>query len=46
MATKLIFKQFFKASVPWNRWLDFEIISEQFFFGDPLKKMREILTLQ
>ena len=31
------FKQFFKNLLLWNHWSDFEIISQECFFGDPLQ---------
>ena len=33
------FKQFFKNLLLWNRWSDFEIISQECFLGDPSKKV-------
>ena len=33
------FKQFFKNLLLWNQWSDFEIISQECFFGDPLQKL-------
>ena len=33
------FKQFFKNLLLWNRWSDFEIISQECSFGDPFQKL-------
>ena len=33
------FKQFFKNLLPWNRWSNFEIISQECSFGDPLQNL-------
>ena len=37
------FKQFFKNLLLWNRWSDFEIISQECSLGDPSKIVRKIL---
>ena len=33
------FKQFFKNLLLWNRWSDFEIISQECSLGDPFQKL-------
>ena len=33
------FKQFFKNPLLWNRWSDFEIISQEYSLGDPFQKL-------
>ena len=33
------FKQFFKHLLLWNRWSNFEIISQKCFLGDPFQKL-------
>ena len=33
------FKQFFKNFLLWNRWSDFEIISQECSLGDPFQKL-------
>ena len=33
------FKQFFKNLFLWNRWSDFEIISQECSLGDPFQKL-------
>ena len=33
------FKQFFKNLLLWNRWSDFEIISQEYSLGDPFRKL-------
>ena len=36
-------KKVLKNLILWNRWSDFEIISQECSFGDPFQIVREIL---
>ena len=39
VATEWIFLRFFKNLLLWNRWADFEIVSQECSMGDPFQKL-------